>query len=235
MATKRPSASQGQSRQDEIQIRQLWPTTFFVRKWKDHAKEADGIVEYLYELKSKADQNIASGIAPKAKSEVGLFESEFDLFQENHGGLARLKAFINETIQQVVSRLHGHQIPPSQIEVEIADGWFHITNDGGFHDAHGHQHCSWCGIYYVQIGDSGSQTNQGAPNGGNRFYSPYVIGGHYIDLGNSYLTSTYLDPPIEDGMLLLFPSYLQHSALPYRGETDRIVIAFNSRSTAKDG
>ena len=234
MATRTQSRSNTKGRPpgDEIQIRNVWPTTFFFRKWKDHAREATSIIEYLYQLKGEADQNIASRVAPKAKSEQGLFESEFDLFQESHNGIEKLGEFIRETIQQVVSRLHNHQILPDQIDVEIADGWFHITNDGGFHDTHGHQHCSWCGIYYLQLGDSGEAHSQqdGAPNGGNRFYSPFVIGGHYVDLGNRYLTSTYLDPPIEDGMLLLFPSYLQHSALPYKGSQDRIVIAFNSRS-----
>jgi hypothetical protein len=31
--------------------------------------------------------------------------------------------------------------------------------------------------------------------------------------------------------VLLFPSYLLHSALAYRGELDRITISFNSQVT----
>jgi len=34
-------------------------------------------------------------------------------------------------------------------------------------------------------------------------------------------------------MLLLFPSFLRHSALPYTGREDRVVIAFNTRSTLR--
>ena len=218
--------------ENEIATVQAWPTTFFVRKWQDHANEVGSIVDYLYELKSRAQSNIDSGVAPKAKSGSGLFESHFDLFELPHPGLGKLKTFLVDSIRQVVVRLNRDQLPKNRIHVEIADGWFHITNDGGFHDAHGHQHCSWCGIYYLQLGDSGTQSSEGAPNGGNRFYSPFNVGGHYIDAGNRYLTQAYLDPPIEEGMLLLFPSYLQHSALPYQGKEDRIVIAFNSRSSA---
>jgi hypothetical protein len=33
--------------------------------------------------------------------------------------------------------------------------------------------------------------------------------------------------------LLLFPAYLWHSGLPYRGEEDRIVLAFNARVFVK--
>jgi uncharacterized protein (TIGR02466 family) len=129
-----------------------------------------------------------------------------------------------------VSHVNGGKAEPSRIEVEIPDSWYHITNDGGFHDAHYHGGCSWCGIYYVRLGDSGQKSGKGAPNGGSRFYSPHCGGGIYKDYGNKYLDSAYADPPVSDGTLLLFPAYLLHSGLPYRGEQDRIVIAFNSRS-----
>jgi hypothetical protein len=208
------------------------------RNWSEHAQEAPGIIEYLYELKRQATCNIASRIAPAAKSRTGLFESDFDLFAREHSGLRKLKLFIIDSIQQSVSNLNGKQVPPAEISVTIDDAWYHITNDGGFHDAHGHQQCSWCGIYYLQIGQSGKlenmagDTTKAAPNGGNRFYSPFQLGGRYLDYGNQYLDYAYLDPPIENGLLLLFPSHLQHSALPYRGEHDRVVIAFNSRCNA---
>ena len=36
-------------------------------------------------------------------------------------------------------------------------------------------------------------------------------------------------------MVLLFPSYLLHSGLPYRGAQDRIVIAFNTQVHLRAG
>ena len=65
----------------------------------------------------------------------------------------------------------------------------------------------------------------------SRFYSPIGTGGAFSDYGNAYLSSNRVDITPVDGMLLLFPSYLLHSALPYRGEKDRIVISFNSQVT----
>jgi hypothetical protein len=44
-----------------------------------------------------------------------------------------------------------------------------------------------------------------------------------------------LDLPIENGLLLIFPSYLLHSGLPYQGQIDRIVIAFNAQCFLKEG
>ncbi len=214
----------------DITVRQFWPTTFYQRLWEEHAAEAPGIIQLLYELKARESAAIASGVAPGAKSSFGLFESDFDLFAHDHPGLHKLRAFLRQSVQMAVSHVNGAQLDPNEIDVDIVDSWFHITNDGGFHDAHVHGGCSWCGIYYLQVGDSGRRIAGGAPNGGNRFYSPLKVGGGYKDYGNKYLDVTSVDPPLRDGMLLLFPSYLMHSALPYRGEKDRIVISFNSRS-----
>ena len=214
----------------DIALRKSWPTQFFIRKWSEHREQIPGIIKFLYELKEKEDKNIASGIAPTMKPETGLFESDFDLFLHEHPGLQKLKGFIIETVQEVVCGLNGREVPPERINVSLDDAWFHITNDGGFHDTHGHSQCSWCGIYYLQTGDMMRSKTENAPNGANRFYSPFTVGGQHIDYGNKYLTNNIVTPQVEDGMLLLFPSFLEHSALPYTGDQDRIVIAFNSRS-----
>jgi uncharacterized protein (TIGR02466 family) len=215
----------------ELVVKQFWPTTFYSRAWGEHAAEAPGIIEYLLRLREAEKDRIASGVAPGSKSSYGLFESRFDLFAGSHPGLNRLKAFIGQTVQLAVAHANGAQEEPRRLRVTVVDSWFHVTNDGGFHDAHFHGGCSWCGIYYLQVGDSGRRSDGGAPNGCNRFYSPLRAGGGFKDYGNRYLDFNYTDAPLRDGLLLLFPSYLMHSGLPYRGEKDRIVISFNSQVT----
>ena len=42
-----------------------------------------------------------------------------------------------------------------------------------------------------------------------------------------------LQADVEEGKLVLFPSYVQHSAMLYRGGRDRIVVSFNSRLHAR--
>jgi uncharacterized protein (TIGR02466 family) len=213
----------------ELIVKQFWPTSFYQRAWPEHAAEAPAIIDYLYGIRANATTPIASGVAPAAKSGQGLFESGFDLFAGSHPGLDRLKAFIGQSVQMGAAHANGATVDHRRLRVSVVDSWFHITNDGGFHDAHYHGGCSWCGIYYLQAGDSGRTAAGGAPNGGNRFYSPFPTGGGCKDFGNSYLDLSYVDPPARDGLLILFPSFLLHSALPYRGQKDRIVISFNSQ------
>lgn len=211
----------------DVAIKQFWPTTFFSRLWSEHSTESAEIINFLYQLKSREPNQIASGIAIGAKSSTGLYESNFDLFSQDHPGLNKLKIFIGQTVQAAVAHINGDREDPRRLIVAVTDSWYHITNHGGFHDSHFHGGCSWCGIYYLQIGDSGSKSKVGAPNGGNRFYSPLHTGGIYKDYGNQYLDFNFTDPPLKDGMLLLFPSYLMHNGLPYQGSKDRIIISFN--------
>jgi len=213
---------------------QAWPTMLFFRTWEDHQRHRDAIVARLRELQAGQRRPIDSGVAPAMKSAAGLSEGGFDLLRDPQPSLGELRRFIESSVATAACVANGSEAAAKEIAVTIVDSWYHITNDGGFHDAHHHHGCSWCGIYYLQAGESGRTPGGGAPNGASRFYSPLLTGGQYRDYGNRYLAGS-LDFPLEDGLLLIFPSYLLHSGLPYRGSHDRIVIAFNSRVHLRPG
>ena len=205
---------------------------FFHRLWNSHDSESANILSFLLGLRSKQSTRIESQIAVSAKSSHGLYEGDFDLFTQPDDALQTMVSFIRGTFAMAVSVANGGDVAPANIAISFVDSWYHITNDNGFHDAHFHHGCSWCGIYYLKIGSSGERQAESAPNGGSRFYSPIGLGGGYRDFGNKY-QAAMVDVPIENGMLLLFPSYLMHSGLPYRGTEDRVVIAFNAQAHLK--
>jgi len=216
----------------ELHAEDCWATTLFHRQWDEHDLEAPGILEFLYSLRAEKHGLNTSGIATRAKSAQGLYESDFQLFTRPHPGLQKLMGFIGNSLSLAVAHVdrgRKNSVRANDLNLVVTESWFHITNASGYHDAHNHHNCSWCGIYYLQVGSSGPDESGGAPNGGSRFYSPLAKGGSYRDIGNRYLIEE-IDAPIRDGMLLLFPSYLQHSGLPYRGDQDRVVIAFNAQA-----
>jgi hypothetical protein len=216
----------------ELMPRVFWPTTMFVRKYKYHAQDAESIIQHLYDIKAGETKNIASGIASSMKSKEGLFESKFDLFEHStHEGLKRLVGFIESSIKRAVWHVNGRTEDINRIQVSFLDSWFHITNGSGFHDAHYHGGCSWCGVYYLQISDVPETQPDHAPNGVNRFYTPIGGGGKFGDYGNHYLSAGHVDVPPVPGTLVLFPAYLLHSGLPYKGAKDRVILSFNSSST----
>lgn len=207
---------------------------FFHRVWHLHEQEKTAILDCLHELKNRQSIPIESQVAVGAKSGYGIYESGFDLFSHPNNSLQKLVTFIRTTLATAISVANGEGVAPTNIAIEFKDSWYHITNNSGFHDAHFHHGCSWCGIYYMNLGSSGSRQGESAPNGGSRFYTPLGLGGGYRDYGNKYQSAS-IDVPIENGMLLLFPSYLMHSGLPYQGAEDRVVLAFNAQAHLKNG
>lgn len=118
--------------------------------------------------------------------------------------------------------------------------WFQISSQGSHHDVHSHGNCSWSGVYCLQVDPPKERTvhpNLGAANGVTRFYGPYFnrMGGAAMDFGNAYLQNAHLDIEPVPGQLVIFPSWLAHQAMPYHGQTDRVIVSFNVSVHAANG
>jgi len=104
---------------------------------------------------------------------------------------------------------------------EITDIWSWSSTD---YDnlLHGHHNCSWSGVYCLEEGNSSVE----GYNGSTIMFSPLPWGG-YSDPGNLFLEKQFLHwHHLGKGDLLLFPSYVRHSA-KYKGTDPRTIIAFN--------
>jgi hypothetical protein len=181
----------------DIKRSAMWPTMFYVADWQDAAKYRQALVELAYRLR-ESDQEWM--VARRAKR--GLFESAPNFF--SHPEAAALMQFCGTVIAKVFEK-----------DVHFPESWCHITNDGGYHDAHAHANFARgiCGIYYLQC----EECTVDPPNGINRFYSP-----------NVFEPNDVADFQPVAGRLLLFSGLVRHAALPYRGAQDRIVISFNA-------
>jgi len=200
----------------------LWATSLYTVGNPVHDQIVAPIKRFIYEEENKHDVSVASGIAKNIKG--GLFESRFDFFKSDDPTIEALKSFCGTAVLEVAKHVNsGYWEEGGNFSLEFHESWFHITRKGGFHDFHNHPNCSWCGIYYLDIGDSM------ATDGSNAFFDPRPAAHNYTDYGTAYLDGkTRFDTTPQDGDLLIFPSYLYHSAPPYHGVKDRLVIAFNS-------
>ena len=110
-------------------------------------------------------------------------------------------------------------------EVDIHESWVHITRDRGYHGYHFHPNCSWCAIFYVDVGSVGKK------NGYNNFHrAPRQT---YLDSFNqteAVLSHTFTP---KNGKMIIFPPHMAHEALPYYGDEDRLVIAMNIRENRR--
>jgi uncharacterized protein (TIGR02466 family) len=206
-------------------LRICWGTPIVEVENPEHNSVKPGLVTHCYDRCERDGMAVASGVAPLAKR--GLYESRFDFFQETEPAVRSLKAFCSDALlaalTQLEQQLEGDVLASQKARVDIHESWVHITKDGGFHEPHLHANCSWCGIYYVDAGDSSIDP----PNGVNQFFPPFA--NTYEDLGTKIWPLGTVTICPGEGRLVLFPSYVRHSAGVYRGKKDRIVIAFNAK------
>ena len=206
-----------------LEVIPQWVIPLIRVKNPDHARIRDALVAHSYELEKRSSAAVASGVAQKIKG--NLYESRFDLFKSDVPEVRALAQFCSDAVGGVVIELRRRlrRPEPPAVHIEMPESWVHITRDGGYHDVHLHPNCSWCGIYYV---DPGASTLT-PPNGCNRFYPPFEP--NYQDFGTTGLMVDPADVAPEEGTLVIFPSYLHHSAIIYRGSRDRIIASFNAR------
>ena len=198
----------------------LWPVMFYDFQWSDHDHWVQDLTKLCYELEAKKH---VSGIAPQAKR--GLYESGFDFVQDDSPAVQAFATWVRQCFSQAITHANQAFWPTGlNLDVDIHESWCHITRDGGYHDLHAHPDSSWSAIYYLDIGDMKS----GDKNGVNRFYNPNHC--MYVDPGTAWMqNSTSTDFIAEPGMMVIFPSWVPHSALTYRGTQDRLVIALNCK------
>ena len=163
---------------------------------------------------SKEVEGIESNVAPNIKH--NLIESKFNFLNGDALIVKDTKNWIDGCIKQTINTIQMESI---DYDITYKESWYHVTKTNGMHESHIHPGCSWCGIYYLQSGDLGS--------GETVFENP--VKSTYIDRGNLYLNnmSQYRVKP-QDGLLVIFPSFLSHYQAMYKGTEDRIVVAFNA-------
>jgi uncharacterized protein (TIGR02466 family) len=198
----------------------VWPVIMYDFQWAQHQKYKQQLKQVCQDLESKNSQ---SNVAPSAKR--GLYESGFDFVTTPDPAVEALSHWIKDCLFKSAANANREYWPAgANINIEIHESWCHITRDGGYHDMHTHPGSSWSAIYYLDTGNMDAASK----NGLNRFFCPY--NNMYIDAGTAWTSrNTSIDITAQEGMLIVFPSFIQHNALSYRGEKERYVISVNSK------
>lgn len=120
-----------------------------------------------------------------------------------------IRAGINAALEEMGAAGFGYGL----------ESWINIHDEGGFNFLHVHEGSYLSGCFYLQI-PAGS---------GNLFFRdprPGVVHGLFKGFAANGYRDVSLKP--EDGLLVLFPSWLEHFVEPHEGHEPRIVIAFNA-------
>ena len=104
--------------------------------------------------------------------------------------------------------------------IKITNMWSIINEEGALNQKHHHSNSDISAAYYVEAHDK---------CGDIVFYDPRParVYKHPIAIEPNNLNATVNSIKPEPGLLVLFPSYLEHSVNPNMSNKNRIVISFN--------
>ena len=207
---------------------ELWPSLIGIHHHAD-SETVNPLFQRVFAAMRATDPDCGANPVP-------FYASRDDLMHRVK--LQEWDAFLQFAASAVrdTARKANHGIWPQEsvdLQLEINGIWFQISNEGAHHDIHTHGNCSWSAVYIVDVDPQDERLNHsgyGELNGVTRFYSPLFerLGGAYMDYGNSYLQNATVDFEPIPGRLIVFPSWLPHQAMPYRGSRDRVIISFNA-------
>jgi uncharacterized protein (TIGR02466 family) len=167
---------------------------------------------------------------PYTQRNAALFESNFDLFSWPEPAIQKLKAFCCNMLLETVAKLNQYDVETMQKLRLGADAWFHVTRRHGYFGIHNHPMASWSGVYCVKAGThDADQPNSGVLS----FLNPFVLNTMFVDAGTAQLAAPFnmlgkKDFRLEEGQIVLFPSWLLHEVKPFLGDDERITVAFNA-------
>lgn len=104
--------------------------------------------------------------------------------------------------------------------------WANINRNGEYNSAHIHPGFHWAAVYFVSTG----KPDKNRPlNGLLEFHDPRPAAGMMTPPGYEFGNKFTVEP--QEGMLVIFPSWLVHNVHPFWGIEARVSIAFNIRMT----
>jgi uncharacterized protein (TIGR02466 family) len=151
------------------------------------------------------------------KSNQGGWQSPSEFFRWEAPAVATLARYARRAVEVATSR-----IIPQNLRMEFhLSSWAAVNRKGHYNTTHVHPMATWSGVYYVDPGDE----NPDSQGGLLEFDHPIMAS--VMTFFPGVLPSARLVRP-EAGMMILFPSYLQHSVRMYTGERPRICVPFNA-------
>ena len=191
------------------QVENLFSTPLFWYVFKG----VDALNAELRDLILKEERAAPSMV----KSNQGGWQSPTDFFRWEGQAVATLARYARRAVEIATSRVIPHNV---KMEFYLSS-WAAVNRKCHYNTTHVHPMATWSGVYYVDPGDDPPDADGGVLE----FTHPVMSS--VMTFFPGVLASARLVRP-EAGMIILFPSYLQHSVRMYHGERPRICVPFNA-------
>jgi uncharacterized protein (TIGR02466 family) len=118
------------------------------------------------------------------------------------------------------------------LKLRMIASWCVMHKKGDWAHRHSHPNSVFSGVLYLKADPNAGEIEFMKAIGTLNLFSPAMLP-KVIDY-NVYNSSSWMVAPT-DGMLIIFPSCLEHAVNPSRSDEDRFVVAFNYYLTGQIG
>ena len=186
----------------------FFSTPIWASKIDDYKKINQEMLDYIFDLQKKDPEGIVKS------NFSGWHSHDFDLNDEAP------KNFIQAIKTNINSVLNDMNWDMDKQLVKINSIWAIINEQDAFNQRHHHGNSDLSAAYYVSAYEK---------CGDIVFYDPRPapVYKHPISKSANILNASVNSIKPEDGLLVLFPSYLEHSVNSNYSNKKRIVISFN--------
>ena len=193
-----------------IRVHKFFPVPVFEQKINNYKDFNSQLENYIYDLKKKDPQG-------QKKSNAGGWHSPFFNMKESE----LIKKFIssfNSSLAEIMTEHMGWKI--NKEKIMILDMWSIVNTKNTFNVQHTHPNSLMSAAYYVKAKKNSGQI---------KFYDPKEMKVMYHPPIQNYneISAEIIKIEPEEGKLILFPSYLNHSVEENLSDEDRVVISFN--------
>lgn len=188
--------------------------TFTTPILKKQHPDADALNKRLEDILLEQESNNSGTFY----SNIGGWHSSSDLWEWPREEIKILKQFIQENFQRMLAFSTKQPVAKCDYHTEA---WAVINRAGHVNLMHIHPGCHWSGVYYVTTDFQPGTEREGTIV----FFDPRA-GAAMMSTPQSTLSQEMFIKP-QSGLLIIYPSWLVHSVLPFLGEGLRIAISFN--------
>ena len=192
------------------EILKLFPEPIFKYKIEDHKDINKKLSEYIYNLKNNDDEGL------KRSNKGGWHSKNFELKDKNSIQFQfaiKVQEYIVDTFKKFGWKIKNKNI-------RISEMWAIINKKEDFNVIHTHPNCYLSAAYYVKAPINCGKFEIEHPNSAKKYAFPEVEVRNELNLEVASIE-------INEGDLLLFPSYLPHKVGQNQSNDDRIVVSFN--------
>ena len=162
-------------------------------------------------------------------SAIGGWQSKSDLVVRGNPAVDHVMSQVGNAVMELTSIDLGTEISPEEVSIR-AEAWGNIMDGGDFSMIHNHVRDDWSGVYYVDAENGDPSVER---NGALELVDPRTVQ-PLTGTGRFRRPFRHVTVQPKNGLMILFPSWMNHYVYPYRGESERISIAFNLKLELTD-